>query len=410
MSTRFKKYFGKCKSNSSKKSKAVCKERKQENFGLCSSCCKGIDCNGRSGKHCPSDRPRNEQNGSYRRCGRWVVELNDENQKWQSLVFKDVRSKADAERRLSLLIADRERGKLSLPSKKVIPTFAVYSEKYLSLAKGEKENTFIQKKRAVKALSKVFGDYQLDKITPFMVKKYRVEKQEKEGLKPRTINLDVAILKHILNMAIEDNILESNPCAGLKQLKVDQGRDRILSDDEIKLLMDTLQGKDKLMVLTSLLTGMRLGEVINLKWADIDFNNNIISFTQFKTGKLINMPLSTYLKDEMILYKDSNNSERLFDDRPVNHNLVNSYSYHFSQLFKDLGIHGFTYHSLRHTFASLQCSTGTDIITTQGLLGHSSVVMTMRYSHSQDKTKKDAIDNITNHICNAGMKEAVSGG
>ncbi len=80
--------------------------------------CKNINCKGKEGKHCPSDRPSN-LNGEYKKCGAWVVELFDESSRWKTIAFSDVRSKRDAEKRLALLITDRERGKLNLPKKLV---------------------------------------------------------------------------------------------------------------------------------------------------------------------------------------------------------------------------------------------------------------------------------------------------
>ena len=90
--------------------------------------------------------------------------------------------------------------------------------------------------------------------------------------------------------------------------------------------------------------------------------------------------------------------------------LTTKYSWHFSKLFKSLGIYDFTFHDLRHSFASLQGSVGTDIITTQSLLGHSNVSQTMRYSHSQFESKRNAIDNITNRILESQQNAVVMNG
>ena len=119
--------------------------------------CKPIPCNGRQGKHCPGDRPRNKLNGQYRVCGHWAIEFFDDTKKWQSLTFKDIRNKTEAEKRLAMFIGDRERGKLNLPKKKVIPTLLEYSKTYLELHRGAKENTLAMKKRVVNAIAKYLG-------------------------------------------------------------------------------------------------------------------------------------------------------------------------------------------------------------------------------------------------------------
>lgn len=358
--------------------------------------CKEIRCNGRQSKHCPSDRPRNAQNNQYRKCGQWVVELFDETKKWQSLVFKDVRSKADADKRFAVMIADRERGKLNLSVRKTSPLLEEYCDKYLhSIANNTKENTLLHKKRAIKALIEGMGNYRLNRITPFIIEKYRVDRQ-KTGLKPQSINTDVFVLSHIMSQALKEGLISKNPCSEVKRLKVTGKRDRILSDSEIDLILNKLEGKDRLMVLVSLFTGMRLNEVLGLTWNDIDFENRIISIVQSKTGKLVKIPLSNFIAGELWAYKTTDG--RVFDAAEVNKRLVVRYSNHFSRLFKNLGIQGFTFHNLRHSFASLQCGIGTDIVTTQSLLGHSDITQTMRYSHSQVEAKRIAIDNVEKYI------------
>lgn len=82
----------------------------------------------------------------------------------------------------------------------------------------------------------------------------------------------------------------------------------------------------------------------------------------------------------------------------IAHAIVNQYSNNFGTLFKQLGIHNFTFHNLRHTFASLQSDTGTDIVTTKELLGHSDITMTLRYSHKQLDIKRNAVERVTEHV------------
>lgn len=200
--------------------------------------CKLIPCSGRLGKsYCPGDRPK-RSNGEFKDCGVWCIEFFDDSKIWQSLTFKDVRNKTEAERRLAMLIGDRERGKLNLPKRKVIPTLTEYSGTYLELYKNAKENTRLLKKSIIASLIKYLGDYSLDKITLFIIEKYRLERKENDGVKDSSINIDVAILCHIFNTAIKSGVLDKNPCEGIKRLKVSQVKDRVLSAEEIALLFD----------------------------------------------------------------------------------------------------------------------------------------------------------------------------
>src|SRR3972149_11767016 len=309
MAIRFRKYFKQCKG----------KRSEGDRHGKVIT--KGIECDGKRGRLCPENVPSP--------CGRWLLEFFDDHKQWVSLSFKDVRSKKDAERRLSMFIADRERGKLSLPKKKAIPALSAYGQTYLDFCKSDKENTFLLKLRMVTTLTRHLGEYPLDKIIPFIIEKYRINRKEKDGVKDSSINIDIAILSHIYTVAIKAGSVDKNPCKDVKRLKVTQTKDRVLSQSEIALLLDKLQGKDRLVVLTALLTGLRLGGVLGLSWNDIDFTRKIIS-SSHKTGKLVSIPLSDYLSEELLRYKGNNSGDRIFETREITKGIVDKCSDHFS--------------------------------------------------------------------------------
>ena len=366
--------------------------------------CKPIQCTGRRSRQCPETPKRS--NGEYKACGVWCVEFFDDNKQWQSLTFKDIRNKTDAERRLTLFISDRERGQLNLPRKKNIPSLKEYSETYLECYKAAKENTFASKKRVVNALVEYLGDYRLDKITPFVIEKYRIDRKGK--VKDGTINDDITVLSHVFTTAIKAGIIGNNPCKDVKRLKVTQVKDRILSQAEIALLLDRLQGKDRLMVLVGLFTGLRLGGVLSLSWHDIDFTSGIIT-SSHKTGKLVSIPLSGYLRNALETYGKHSAGDMVFEVRALTCAVVVEYSTHFSALFKRLGIHNFTFHNLRHTFSSiLQGELGIGAVVVQGMTGHSSLGMLQKYSHTGLDNKRTAIQALTDHVLNTGKKVALA--
>lgn len=368
-------------------------------------CDKDVDiCKGRESKQCPPDRPRNKD-GKYKTCGTWVIEIFDEAKRWQSLVYPDVSSKKTAELRYALLLADRQRDELRLPRKKKVPTLSEYCNKYLEDFKHDKENTLLCKKRAITAIVKHLGDYRLNEVSDFIVKKYRIDRKIKDAVSDRTINQDIFVLSHIYNCGIKEKIIEKNPCSEVKRLKIDQTRDRVLAGEEIAIILDNLTGKDRLMILISLLGGLRLNEVVRLEKKDLDFSRNIMVFTQSKTGKLMNIPISTFLVEELNEYLDKHQSDRLFDDRPVNQLLVQEYSAYFSKLFKSLGIENFTYHNLRHSFGTFQSDAGADAFVTQSLLGHSDLTMTARYTHKQIASKRMAIESTTEYVLNISKEK-----
>ena len=242
------------------------------------------------------------------------MELFDESNRWKTLTYPDVRNKRDADKRLKVLIGDRERNNLRLPNVQNVPTLAEYCLPFLENAKNGRENTYLCKKRVVKTLTKYLGSYKLDRITPFIIEKFRTDRTKVDSVKNITINTDVDILSCILNRSVEEGIIDINPCGKVKKLKVIQGRDRILTGEEIGHIQESLKGtKDVLMILVALFGGLRLGEVLSLKWSDFNFVKAELTFVQSKTGKRLTNPIGDRLLKELAEYKESSKTERLFD-------------------------------------------------------------------------------------------------
>jgi integrase len=99
-------------------------------------------------------------------------------------------------------------------------------------------------------------------------------------------------------------------------------------------------------------------------------------------------------------------SEYLFEDKAITKKLIVGYSSHFGKLFKELGMHDFSFHNLRHSFSSLlQSDLGIGAVVVQGMTGHSSLGMLQKYSHTGLDSKKRAIQSLTNHVLGMGKKK-----
>jgi integrase len=377
MAVRFRKYFKQCRG----------KRVEGDKHGRV--IVRGVECEGKRSRLCPEGVPSP--------CGAWAIDYRHPDGRWVSKIYPEINTKTEAEHFLSIIKTDILRGKFNLPCKKAIPTLKEYSKTYMEPQRGAKENTLAMKQRGINALIAVLGDYPLNKITPFIIEKYRLSRKGK-GIKDSSINLDVSILSNVFATAIKAGIVDKNPCKEVRRLKAIQTRDRVLSQPEIALMLDKLRGKDRLMVLVGLFTGLRLGGVLGLSWHDIDFTKKIVS-SSHKTGKLVSIPLSDYLEGELLRYKGNNSGDRVFEGREITNAVVAEYSNHFSKLFKGLGIHNFTFHNLRHSFASiLQGELGVGAIVVQGMTGHSSLGMLQKYSHTGLDNKRTAIQALTDHI------------
>lgn len=93
----------------------------------------------------------------------------------------------------------------------------------------------------------------------------------------------------------------------------------------------------------------------------------------------------------------------MLEGREINRNVVAEYSAYFSGLFKNMGIHGFTFHNLRHTFASImQSELGIEAVTVMGMTGHSNLGMLQKYSHTGLDSKQRAIQALNSHVLSTG--------
>lgn len=119
--------------------------------------------------------------------------------------------------------------------------------------------------------------------------------------------------------------------------------------------------------------------------------------------------MSDYLSGELLRWKENNPSDSVFESRLLTRAVTVGYSNHFSKLFKGLGIQDFTFHNLRHTFASLlQSELGIGAVVVQGMTRHSSLGMLQKYSHTGLSNKQHAIQALTNHVLGMNTKPSLS--
>lgn len=127
-------------------------------------------------------------------------------------------------------------------------------------------------------LKETFGHRRLDQIKRHDVSSWHVALRE-EHLSPAYADRFLALLRHALNMAVEWEMLEKNPAAGVKQFNVDNRIEQHLSGDELKRRLKVLQTDTNrtvcLIALFLLATGVRLQEALQAKWVDIDRDNKV---------------------------------------------------------------------------------------------------------------------------------------
>jgi len=188
---------------------------------------------------------------------------------------------------------------------------------------------------------------------------------------------ELGILKHLLNYAVECEVIPANPAANVRPPKAPAGRVRYLQPPELKHLLELCPAWLQPVVALAATTGMRRGEILGLRWLDVDLANSTIWLPQTKNGEGRRVYLNATAKAAL----ESIHPQTVPTNGMV-FNLNGDYVGHtFKKACEELGIADFRFHDLRHTCASWLRMSGADIHTVAQVLGHKDLRMTARYSH-----------------------------
>lgn len=283
-----------------------------------------------------------------------------------------------------------------IKSKSAVPTLKEYSEIYIDYIKN-----IVQKKswyRDISSLNNLlpaFGNLKLDKINFNSITRYQKIRLD-NGLKPATINRELACLRHIFNIAIKQEAFNSdNPVSKVKFLKENNKVERILTYEEEILLLKNSPPHLKPIIITALNTGMRKSEILHLKWKHIDNDKKIIILeaSNTKSNRKRKIPLNSKMIEILSCQKViTGNYEYVFlNSRSLPFKDQNSIKTCFNNACKNSNINGLRFHDLRHTAATRMLENGANIVAVSSILGHSSLSITMRYVHP-DSSLVDAVN------------------
>jgi integrase len=216
-------------------------------------------------------------------------------------------------------------------------------------------------------------------------------------LSPKSINNLLSALRKILDTARDWGRLETLP--RVRWLKVPPQRFNVLVREEIVALESVTDDVDGgLMILCALRTGMRRGELLGLRWEDIDLTNNVLVVRRSVVGGIESspknnrarvIPLSSDLGLRLRAISPGASQGRVFTSRSRRPFATITVERLLHRACDAAGIRRIGWHALRHTFASQLIWNGASLVPVQGLLGHSTIQMTMRYTHvSLDELRK----------------------
>lgn len=271
-----------------------------------------------------------------------------------------------------------------------------------------REKTYMDYKGiANKHLIPTFGNIFLSDLSRKDIQSF-VDRQKRKGLSFNTIKLQVRTLSTCLKLAVKDEILDKNPCQYVSLPKNEKASRIWLSVDDLKrfLAIDTTNDTKGNALKFSALTGLRRGELLALKWSDIDFNNNTVkiskSLTKTEKGWAVSktktpesvrlIPLSKsaikILHDQKEITRDKSVIFATIKGKMINPNYL---THTLNGLLTKADLPKIRVHDLRHSYASILHGANTDHKTIQALLGHADIQTTLNiYVHSDDKNKKKA--------------------
>ena len=248
----------------------------------------------------------------------------------------------------------------------------------------------------------VFGSNDITAITKDDVIKLQKSLKNKDKA-PKTVNGAITLLKAIINHSIKEKDLKLiNPCIGVKPLREDDKRERYLTLEEVRQLIDEVSDNEITyhFVKLALTTGARLESVLHIQKKDINLNGNSITIHDLKSGGTYTGFYDDEYKQELAYHIKSlkvndyiigGKSEPIPGRtmrrwlKPILDRLFNN------GLEIDDSKNRVVIHTLRHTFASQLAIAGVPILTIKNLMNHADIAQTMRYAKLAPDQGKDAV-------------------
>jgi len=223
-----------------------------------------------------------------------------------------------------------------------------------------------------------------------------ISKRIEDGVKESTINRELACLRKMFNKAIDWMFITENPISKVEFFsEKDNLKERILTEEEEDRLLDTSSEHLQPILIVALNTGMRLGEILNLEWRQINLDAQKIRVEKTKSGKIRFIEINTLLLQEFLKLRSKSGNGQFVFPNPETRRPYRDIKKAFKGACKRAGINGLRFHDLRHTFATRLIEKGVDLITIKDLLGHSTVKITERYTHSNREQKRKAVELLT---------------
>ena len=285
------------------------------------------------------------------------------------------------------------------------PTLEAFADRFLATyAANNNKLSEVESKAGIlkNHLIPALGTLHLDEITPLVVEEYKGKKRT-GGLKPKTLANHLTVLRKLLHTAVTWGALDRAPDIDVKMVK--STRVEFLTFEEARALIDAADpGLWRTMILVALRTGLRIGELLALRARDVHRGRILVSeaivrgkLTTPKSGKPREVPLSPDAERALAEWMAGRKSARyVFSADTVRPLARSSTKWPLWRACDRAGVPRCGWHRLRHSFASHLVMLNVPLKAVQEMLGHSSIEMTMRYSHLSPTVKTAAVNLLDN--------------
>ena len=218
--------------------------------------------------------------------------------------------------------------------------------------------------------------------------------------KNATINRYIAAISVVFSYACREYGLQVNPIRKIPSLPENNERTRFLSEAERTRLFSSCRAShwDKLylIVLLAITTGARKGELIKLRWNDIDFDRRTAYVATTKNGQPKVLPLTDSVIKELQLF-NKNDSSLIFASK-IKEEVAYCFTKPWKRALEDAEIEDFRFHDLRHSCASYLAQSGASLLEIADVLGHKQISVTKRYAHLCIEHKSSLINRVMGGI------------
>ena len=255
----------------------------------------------------------------------------------------------------------------------------------------------------IDSLSQCFYGMAMSDITKANVQAWLATRRKQ--VSPSTVNRDFSLLKAIFKHALQAGYIEFDPTVGIQAYREPPGRKPHLSKQQERDLLAVSSPWLRDVICCAIYTGCRLVELQRLVWGDVDLKLDTISVRESKNGTPRDIPIHSTLRPILIrmytdldtlMYGGSYSRRRPYPTERVLTSLgrrplsVTGTSHAMQRAARKIGLEDLRFHDLQHIFASRMLATGATLVEVADLLGHRSLTIARRHTHS-DLTRLRAL-------------------